>query len=233
MMLSKVLTQLLAEFLGTFFFILTIPLTYHGVGLLSPLPIGMMLSALCFALRYISGAHFNPAITFAVFIIREISSVRFIAYILVQILAGLMAAIYLSLIREPAIYLMEMNSDILIIWRLAFWEFVYVFSLTCTVLHASHSEQKVNDFYGISIGMSFISAAFTSPAQFITFLNPAGIIGATLLDWFEGNPVDFRFFFVSLIAPMGGAFTGSIFYQILDTENHDRRRSPNHIRMVY
>ncbi len=54
-----------AEFIGTFFLVLTIGCTVigHGAGPLAPLAIGSALMVMIFAGGHISGGHFNPAVT--------------------------------------------------------------------------------------------------------------------------------------------------------------------------
>ena len=54
-----------AEFIGTFFLVLTIGCTVigHGAGALAPLAIGSALMVMIFAGGHISGGHFNPAVT--------------------------------------------------------------------------------------------------------------------------------------------------------------------------
>ncbi|CCW60773.1 unnamed protein product [Phytomonas sp. EM1] len=231
-MFSKLITQLLAEFLGTFFLLLTIPLASHGVATLSPLAIGFILSAMSFSLRHICGAHFNPAICFAAFVNKSLSYSLFVGYVFVQIIAGFFAAVYVSSIHESKILFVGVEVDIGDIWRLALWEFIYTFALVSVVLHVSFSGQRQNDFYGLSIGMLLLSAAFTDDKRTVSLLNPAAVTGAELLSWLRGSSDSFIFFLVSWIAPMSAAFVGSIFFQMLDTKD-DRVRRPTNIAMIY
>ena len=54
----------LTEFIGTFFLVLTIGLTVLP---LAPLAIGSALMVMVYMGGHISGAHYNPAVTLAVF----------------------------------------------------------------------------------------------------------------------------------------------------------------------
>ena len=56
------------ELIGTFFLVLTIGMTViePGAGTLAPLAIGSALMVMVYAGGHISGAHYNPAVTLAV-----------------------------------------------------------------------------------------------------------------------------------------------------------------------
>ena len=58
----------IAEFIGTFFLVLTIGLTVIGAGtsVIAPLAIGAALMVMVYAGGHISGAHYNPAVTIGV-----------------------------------------------------------------------------------------------------------------------------------------------------------------------
>jgi aquaporin Z len=60
----------IVEFIGTFFFILTIGCTVIGspIGALAPLAIGSVLMVMVYAGGHISGGHFNPAVTLGVWL---------------------------------------------------------------------------------------------------------------------------------------------------------------------
>jgi aquaporin Z len=59
------------EFVGTFFLMMTIGsavLPPDDAGTMAPLAIGAILMAMVFAGGHVSGAHYNPAVTVAVFL---------------------------------------------------------------------------------------------------------------------------------------------------------------------
>ena len=57
-----------AEFLGTFFLVLTVGCNVLTGSVGAAISIGSMLMAMIFALGTVSGAHFNPAVTMAIFL---------------------------------------------------------------------------------------------------------------------------------------------------------------------
>lgn len=65
------MNKYIAEFIGTFFLVLTIGCTVipGAAGVIPPLAIGAALMVMIYAGGHISCAHFNPAVTLAVFIL--------------------------------------------------------------------------------------------------------------------------------------------------------------------
>ena len=83
-------TKLLTELVGTFVFFTVIALA-GPIGPLAPLAIGFMLMAMVYMGGHISGAHYNPAVTFAVFLRRKIGVTELLGYWAVQLVAAALA----------------------------------------------------------------------------------------------------------------------------------------------
>src|ERR1700757_4498363 len=83
------------EFIGTFFLVLTIGCTVigAGTGVIAPLAIGAVLMVMVYAGGHISGAHFNPAVTLAVFVRGRCPARDVVPYWIAQIVAGMCAAL--------------------------------------------------------------------------------------------------------------------------------------------
>ena len=100
------MAKFLTEFIGTFFLVFTIGLTViaPGAGDLAPLAIGAALMVMIFAGGHVSGAHYNPAVTLAVFIRGRCTAADVMSYWIAQVLgAAVAAAIVLFLKGNPAI----------------------------------------------------------------------------------------------------------------------------------
>ena len=84
----------LVEFIGTFFFVLVIVMAASGTaGALAPLTIGTALMIMVYAGGHISGGHFNPAVTLAVFIRGKCAGKDVLPYMASQILGAAIAAL--------------------------------------------------------------------------------------------------------------------------------------------
>jgi len=83
----------LAEFIGTFFLVMTVGMTViGGKGDFAPFAVGAVLMVMVFAGGHVSGAHYNPAVTFAVLLRGKISIGESIGYWIVQLLAAAAAS---------------------------------------------------------------------------------------------------------------------------------------------
>ena len=87
------MNKYLAEFIGTFFLVLTIGCTVipGAPGVIPPLAIGAALMVMIFAGGHVSGAHFNPAVTLAVFLRGKCPAKDVVPYWIAQIAAAVAA----------------------------------------------------------------------------------------------------------------------------------------------
>ncbi len=82
------------EFVGMFF--LTIAISLIG----NPIAIGLMLMAMIFVGGHVSGAHFNPAISFACFMQKKMDLAETVKYIVAQSLGALLALCFFMMITN-------------------------------------------------------------------------------------------------------------------------------------
>ncbi len=74
------------EFICTFFFVLSIIGALYNLSVLTPLYIGMALTALVYMGGSTSGAHYNPAVTLGIYLNKKISSRDAFGYVIAQLL---------------------------------------------------------------------------------------------------------------------------------------------------
>lgn len=82
---TRMFLKFIAEFIGTFFFIAIILITGN------PLAIGIALAAGIYFASTTSGGALNPAVTLALLLKKKISGLETVAYIIAQVLGGLLA----------------------------------------------------------------------------------------------------------------------------------------------
>ncbi|MFZ0383022.1 MAG: aquaporin [Solirubrobacteraceae bacterium] len=87
--------KLIVEFIGMFLFMVTVGMATNkaSAGALAPLAIGSTLMVMVFAGGHISGGHFNPAVSTAVFLRGRIASNEYGAYMVTQFVAAVLAGL--------------------------------------------------------------------------------------------------------------------------------------------
>ena len=143
------------------------------------IPTGAILFVLIAVFGPVSGAHFNPAVTLAFRVRRELDSVTAAAYVLVQI-----AGAVVGVLAAHAMF----GTDVLQLsttprsgpgqW---FSEFVATFGLVAVILGTLRLGVLA---VAASVGL-YITAAYWFTAS-TSFANPAVTIGRTLTDTFSG-----------------------------------------------
>ena len=78
----------LVEFIGTFFLVFTVGAAVCSGAALAPVAIGSILMVMIFAGGHISGGHFNPAVTLAVWLRGKCDAKDVVPYWIAQLLAG-------------------------------------------------------------------------------------------------------------------------------------------------
>ena len=83
--------KIFMECIGTFFLVLVIGLTViaPGAGVMAPLAIGTILMVMVYAGGHISGGHYNPAVTLAVWLRGKCPAKDVPPYIIAQLYVGL------------------------------------------------------------------------------------------------------------------------------------------------
>jgi len=154
-------SKLAAEFIGTFFLALTIcTAAVHGsAGEYAPFAIAATLMVMIYAVGHISGAHFNPAVTVAVWIRGACDKNDVAPYIGTQLLAGALAAFVSQelLFSETSVASIQMDTT-----NAISAEFLYTFALVYVILNVATAEgTEGNSYYGAAIAFVVLAGALT------------------------------------------------------------------------
>jgi aquaporin Z len=170
------------EFIGTFFLVFTVGMTVmepNSAGGWAPLAIGSALAVMVFAGGHISGGHYNPAVSFAVFLRKKLSSKDLGRYWAVQFLAGIVAA-YLTVYFKGGHSTQPMLFLDLVKGFLA--EFIFTFALCFVVLNSALARgTKGNSYFGWAIGFTVLIGAYAVGSISGGAFNPAVVLGVTLM----------------------------------------------------
>ncbi len=166
----------IAEFIGTFFLVLTIGCTVipGSAGVIPPLAIGAALMVMIFAGGHVSGGHFNPAVTLGVYMRGRCPASDVVPYWISQILAAIVAA-------STARFLVGAPKGAPLVPAVApafVAEFLFAFALVYVVLNVATAKgTSGNSFYGLAIGMTVMTGAFAVGGISGGAFNPAVAIG--------------------------------------------------------
>jgi aquaporin Z len=170
----------LVEFIGTFFLVLTVGMTVisPGAGALAPLAIGSALMIMVYAGGHVSGGHYNPAVTLAVWLRGRCSSCDVLPYWISQIIGALAAgSLTLYLKGHPAVTPAEVNIGPAFIAEL-----VGTFALAYVVLNVATAKSTAgNSNYGLAIGFTVMVMAFALGGVSGGAFNPAVATGITFM----------------------------------------------------
>jgi aquaporin Z len=204
------MNKYIAEFIGTFFFILTIGCTVIGAspGVIPPLAIGAVLMVMVYAGGHISGGHYNPAVTLAVLIRGKIKAADVVPYIVAQLLAAAAAAATVKFLRAGvAVTPMTPNVGPVLLA-----EFLFTFALVYVVLNAATAEgTSGNSFYGLAIGMTVMTGAFAVGDISGAVFNPAIAVGISILGLSSWNNI-----WIYLVANFGAAVVAAVIFRLIN-----------------
>ena len=171
------------EFIGTFFLVLTIGMTVinPGAGALAPLAIGSALMVMVYAGGHVSGAHYNPAVTLAVYMRGRCALADVPGYMLAQVVGAIVAALVVGVLKGPSA-MSQVTPGTLQIGPALLAEFVFTFALAWTVLNVATAKATTgNSNYGLAIGFTVMTGAFSVGSVSGGVFNPAVAVGVTMM----------------------------------------------------
>ena len=170
----------LYELVGTFFLMFTIGMVVLEPGLppgFAPLAIGGVLAVMIFAGGHVSGGHYNPAVTVALYARGKTTASEIGAYWGAQIAGAVIAALIVLFMKGKGAA--PVAPDLV---RAIVAEFLFTFALCHVVLNvATATGTSGNSFYGLAIGFTVMAGAFAVGGVSGGAFNPAVTIGAAMM----------------------------------------------------
>lgn len=218
-------TKAATEFVGTFFLCLIVALsaqtstTSGSAGL----AIGCVLVVLVYAGCQESGAHYNPAVTLSIAVSRrgKIKPLEAGAYVCSQLVGGLVAAPFSWLLvsQEKAGHA-ALAADASILAGIV-GEMVVTFALCSVVLNtATTKAQANNSYYGLAIGFTVLSGAYSTGPITGGAFNPAvGIMSALYGGRSATNC------WIYFVGPLTGGALAGVFLRVCEVEEYTENPS--------
>jgi aquaporin Z len=203
----------IAEFIGTFFLVLTVGCTVipGAAGVIAPLAIGAALMVMVFAGGHISGGHFNPAVTLAVFMRGRCDAKDVVPYWIAQLAAAVAAAFVAVFLVGKSGTPMEIAN----VPQALAAEFLFTFALAYVVLNAATAKGTANNsFYGLAIGMTVMVGAFSVGSISGGAFNPAVALGIGLM-----KLVNISQIWVHISADLVGGLLAALTFKLLNPDD--------------
>lgn len=206
----------IVEFIGTFFLVLSVcaavrvqednPFTNFA-----PLAIGLSLIAMIYAGGHLSGAHYNPAVSLAVFIRGKMSMVEMIGYWVVQLMAGVLAALIASSVFN---FKVSIDAELHNSFAALVAELLGTFALVYVVLNVATSPKTANNhYYGFAIGVTVVGMAYTVGPVSGGAFNPAVALGLSAF-----GKIDWSVLWLYVVGAFAGALLAAMLYRLLRLE---------------
>jgi aquaporin Z len=226
----KLYQKILAEFLGTALFVFgVISSCIMFGGVISLLSCAFMGGVIIYLFGRVSGAHFNPAISLALFIRQKLSAMELGLYILAQILGSILGCVFLGLIRKGKFKEMAGNeiAEYLIFTaggvKKNAWcyisalinEIINTFILVMFILASCERDNYLGPTLGLAFAMTLISLIAIGGNISSCSLNPARSFGPALVQVMAGgskNPI--KQIWIYLVGPFLGGIIAAFVWPI-------------------
>lgn len=172
------------------------------------LTFGLVIMAMIYAVGHVSGAHFNPAVTFGFALTRHFPWPRVFLYWGVQVVGAIAAALLLRASLGDVAHVgatFPSGSDA----QSFLWETVLTVFLMFVIMAVATDTRAVGEAAAIAIGGTVgLDALFGGPISGAS-MNPARSLGPALVSG------DLHALWIYLTAPLIGAAIGAVAYQLV------------------
>ncbi len=202
--------KIVVEGIGTFFLMLTIGqvVLNPGAGSFGPLAIGAVLMAMVYAGGRVSGAHYNPAVTLAVFMRGRATVHDVIGYVVFQVVAAAVAALAVLWFKGQG----PLTLPDLDVPRVIAAEFLFTFALAFVILNVATARgTEGNSYYGLAIGFTVAAGGYAVGPISGGAFNPAVTIGTLVLGGIGVGDV-----WIYLVGQLFGGTAAALVFNQLD-----------------
>lgn len=199
--------KMLIEFFGTFFLVLTVIMTKN------PFAAGAMLMAWIHIGAYISGAHYNPLLSFVFALRNKIDWGMALRYMGAQTV-GSFAAFFVRNFIYGSFNVPSISPDHTITQAFGV-EVLLAFTFALVVLTLVLSDYyKNNHIFGFAIGFTLPALALVGGPVSGGLFNPAIALGAHLLALIKNVPVELSHTALYVVAAFVGAAIASFVFDV-------------------
>ena len=207
------MAKYVVEFIGTFFLVLTVGCTAVAtpINVIPPIAIGSVLMVMIYAGGHISGAHYNPAVTLAVWVRGRCTTRDLVIYMVTQFIAGVIAAqIAMGVRGHPTVTVNPLDAGPALLA-----DFLFTFALCYVVLNVATAKATAgNSYYGLAIGFTVLAGAFAVGGISNAAFNPAVAVGIALM-----GVVSWTNLWIYFVANFAGGALAGLTFRTLNPED--------------
>ena len=206
----------LTECLGTFFLAFTVCLTVLGGVSAAPLAIGSSLMIMVYMGGHISGGHYNPAVTLAVWLRGKLPGSQVAPYWIAQLIGAIIAGLLSYVITDKSFFVAPAPTATVVQSLLV--EFLFSFALCLVVLQTATNEKTAgNSYYGLAIGFTVMVGAYAAGNVSGGAFNPAVGIGPAIASMITGGGT-LSHIWLYIVGPLLGGAAAAAVYKVQSPE---------------
>lgn len=193
---------------------------------------GLVVAGLIYVFQKISGAHFNPVVSFAMFTLKKITLKELIYYYLAQFIGAMIGSLLVALCRKGKFdvlnstkignYLIHLNdekNEEIDTWcyiSAAFCEIFLTFILVLVVLGSTVPKNNYNNLTGIVCGITLIFLIYTGFNISGSSMNPFRSFAPAFFEAVVGgNTTAIKQIWIYIFGPyFGSALATLLFFQL-------------------
>ena len=186
----------------------------QGLGLLgTSIAYGVVVTAVIYAISYISGSHVNPAVTISFWLTKRMEPNTAVMYIVSQIAGASLAGLALKILFPDALHTLYLGTSMLApgvtVARGILMEFIITFLLVFTVYGTLVDRRASSGFAGVAIGLVVLFGSLIGGTISGGAANPMRVFGPAIASG------QFAHHYVWWIGPiLGGIAAGFVYDKV-------------------
>lgn len=238
-----------AELLGSYFVVVTIGCNLHTGSIGAALSVGCIVMAMVMALCPISGAHFNPAITAAVWLSGRggLGALEALVYVLFQVCGSILGALTCFAVVGKELRQKPMFSygthEVVAVEAIYAWALCYVFLNVIVTDTRGREVGYSRPVNGMPVGFTVTAAMIAIGPISGCSLNPAVTVGTQLVYWYFTGDARLAHTSPLSLAPFVGSLLAAISFFLVrgglrglyleDREDWSREAASSYLKQDY
>ena len=207
------MSSLAIEFVGTLFLMLVIAMTGN------PVAIAGTLAAMIYIGAHVSGGHYNPAVSMALWSVGKLSTIKTARYMSAQLLGAVVGVLMAQLFSGKDFVIAPAAESFF--YQQVVAEMLFTFALVTAVFHTAVSKDAAgNSYFGLVIGLTVLAGAYSVGALSGGAFNPAVGLAPLLVSASKMHSVPVESILLYTVGPLLGGELAARFYQY--THPHDK-----------